>query len=63
MKAEVANKYSIAEGAMTKAAYPKFGEVDLDELTLEAADNLVSDGFDQLIPKKVKAPKEPSSDK
>lgn len=60
MKAEVSGKYEVAPGTFTKASYPNFGEVDLDELTLEAADSLVASGFDQLIPKKVKASKEPA---
>jgi hypothetical protein len=59
MKAEVAAKYDLAKDAFIKAMYPKFGELDLNELTLEAADILVADGFDALVPKKVKGAKEP----
>jgi hypothetical protein len=60
MNAEVSAKYQKAKGAYTKAAYPRFGEVDLNKLTLEAADSLVAAGFDALVLKKVKAPKEPA---
>lgn len=58
LKPEVAAKYEVV-GDQLHAYFPGFGEVDLTELNLEAAESFVARGFPYL---KEKAPKKTSKE-
>lgn len=50
---EVAEKYTVAQGFGIGPCRHKGRNYDLTKITLEEADNLVKDGFNVLLPKKV----------
>lgn len=56
LQTDVAKKYDVAEDYPMVGAHPKFGQIDLSALTIEAADGLVASGFDGLVLKKAKPP-------
>jgi hypothetical protein len=54
---DVAAKYDLAKDFPLKGGHPKFGVIDLTQIDVEGADNLVSGGFEGLVLKKTKAQK------
>jgi hypothetical protein len=55
LKSEVAAKYNLVGVEVGKHIFNGLGEIDLAELKLDDADNLVANGFKYLVLKKSKA--------
>lgn len=57
LKKEVSDKYDLHTVKPGTYVFPGFGEIALDQLTLERADLLVANGFPHLVEKPVKKSK------
>lgn len=51
LKKEVAEKFELEKGTAIVSYFPGFGEIDLSQLTVSAAENLIERGFTWLKPK------------
>lgn len=61
LKKSVADKYDLEKGTAIVSYFPRFGEIDLSELTVEAADSLVERGFKWLKAKSKPQTQSPKS--